>query len=402
MVRSALAFVLLASLLPACDEGRPDAGLPDSGIPVRCSFAANPWRSAILELEADHPIPLLEVAPDSGFCLEDSRLALPRVDAPGEGAARWTEDGGLIIRAGVGGVYALTANGYLVFSDALYFAKRTTPARHWNQTCGEFRSLGGEYWACDGQLVKGDSVELDGASRWLVVPDAGIASAWPDGVHLASAAGADAGPLAFALPGATAWTAALDGLSVVNADGVYDCRLDTMRCELLLPGIGAPAPYPDLEEVLDAIVRRDGHTFFTRKPSLKPWCDANAHRCSTDVAFLIADDGTTLWQMSALVGFDGRAALAGMAWNGGAFEFTGSEFFTPPHFRPVAVQSGVLPSAVLLTDQRQLLVWRWYATGEAFHFVDLPGPLIAAGAEPGLFWYSTSGPDGGTFLHVDE
>jgi hypothetical protein len=224
----------------------------------------------------------------------------------------------------------------------------------------------------------------------------------PDGIRLASTAGPDAGPLAFAVPDATAWTAAQDGLSVANADGVYDCRFDTTGCELLLAGIGTPAPYPGLDEALDAIVRRDGRTFFTRHPSQKSWCNANAHRCSADIDFVIADDGTTLWHMSDLVSLDGRTSLAGMAWIGGAFEFTGSQFFTPLYFWSVAARSGVLPAAVLLTNQHQLLVWRWDAAGEAFQFVDLPGPLIAAGAEPGFFWYSTSGLDGGTFLHVDK
>ncbi|MEW5743327.1 MAG: hypothetical protein AB1938_30740 [Myxococcota bacterium] len=397
MERHPLRPALLSLLLLGCPAvDTPDAAV-DAGGTRACSFAVNPWASTVLEIGVVHPVPTFAIDPDSGTCLESGQLSLARVDAPGSGRVFWSADGGLFVEASSGGVYVLRVDEYSVFSNELYFAKRAVLSAHWAEPCAEVRRLENDVWSCGGKLYSDGGVVSDGASRWLAVPDSGIASQWEDGIHVAPLASADAGPLVFSIQDVQAWAAAEDGMSVVSTSGVYDCRWGTPTCALLVSGLGPPSPVPGYVESIAAVLRIEGRTFFTRYGSENAWCDANSGRCWNQSAGIAAANGRAFWQISPFV-FEGRGySFAKLGWDAG-FTFLAGEFRAPPDFRIATPRSGVPPAGLLTASDAQMLLWRWDGDGEQFHFVDTSKSRSAFGAEPSFFWYAT---DAETFIFAD-
>lgn len=397
MERHPLRPALLSLLLLGCPAVDTQDAAVDAGGARACSFAVNPWASTVLEIGVAYRVPTFPLDPDSGACLESGQLSLARADAPGSARAFWGDDGGLFVEANTGGVYVFLVNDYSPFFNEIYFARRSALSAHWPQACTEVRRLGNDVWSCDGRLYADGGVIAEGATRWLGLPDAGVASQWEDGIHVAPVASADAGPLAFAIQEVQAWAAAEDGMSVVSTSGVYDCPWSSSTCALLVSGLGPPSPVPGYVELIAEVLRIEGRTFFTRYGSENAWCDANSGRCWNQSAGIAAANGRAFWEISPFV-FEGRGySFAELGWDAG-FTFLAGEFRAPPDFRIATPRSGVPPAGLLTASDAQILLWRWDGDGEQFHFVDTSKSASAFGAEPSFFWYAT---DAGTFIFAD-
>ncbi len=398
---------LAALLLAACSPPGPG----DGGSPTCLAFD-QVQSPVVLPTGAPHPIPLTSTLRTSTrFCVDAHTFGLARLDAAGKGTVTLAPDGGMSIRTELGGVYALVdeAKPAEAVSRPLFFARKATaPTWTWPRVCEEVRPLTGPVWACDGALFDGGAA-LAGvaAARWLPTRDGGVLAARSDGLHLTgpSELGPDAGLRLAAAVGIDGWSVDETGVSFATDAGFFECRWGQPGCDSLGPRFGT-GDVPLAQQSLVALMRRDGRTLFSVSPAQHPFCEASltVQSCSPDfVGPLVAARGDVAWGLSTAFTAGAGLGVVGLAWDGG-WTPTAAAFTGPPDF---IVQAGVrafTPARVIYARDRQLLFWRWDATGEAFTLVEVAdagaNPPVG-GAGDGYFWVSTNGASPQTMVFVD-